>query len=128
VETLLKERQELEPYWRWFWRNARKKTFDESKFCTLIDRADLILELGYFCANSGLFKKRVVVCEVDGADKTKSRTTQMNDDKTQITQKHNDPIKLALKLMSSTVAQNAIQSETYHIRANYDWYTSGKNM
>jgi hypothetical protein len=28
----------------------------------------LILEVGYFCADSGLFKKRVVVCEVDGDD------------------------------------------------------------
>ncbi len=26
--------------------------------------------------------------------------------------------------MSSTVAQNAIQSETYHIRANYAWYNT----
>ncbi len=56
----------LEPYWRWFWRNASHNTYDKSKFCTLIDRADLILEVGYFCADSGLFKKRVVVCEVDG--------------------------------------------------------------
>jgi hypothetical protein len=63
----------LEPYWRWFWRNAPTlpKSIVKSKFCTLIDRADLILEVGYFCADSGLFKKRVVVCEVDGDDKTK---------------------------------------------------------
>ena len=116
----------LEPYWRWFWRNASTlpKSIVKSKFCTLIDRADLILEVGYFCADSGLFKKRVVVCEVDGADKTKHSDTKFNEAKTQITRPENDPIKLALKLMSSTVAQNAIQSETYHIRANYAWYNT----
>ena len=91
---------------------------------TVIDRADLILEVGYFCADSGLFKKRVVVCEVDGDDKTKHSKTEYNEEKTQITRPENDPIKLALKLMSSTVAQNAIQSETYHIRANYAWYNT----
>jgi hypothetical protein len=31
-------------------------------------------------------------------------------------------MKLALKLMSSTSAQNALQADTYHIRANYVWY------
>ena len=91
---------------------------------TVIDRADLILEVGYFCADSGLFKKRVVVCEVDGDDKTKHSDTEYNEVKTQITRPQNDPIKLALKLMSSTVAQNAIQSETCHIRANYAWYNT----
>ena len=48
--------------------HSQRRAEQRWKHCTLIDRADLILEVGYFCADSGLFKKRVVVCEVDGDD------------------------------------------------------------
>jgi len=73
----------------------------------LLERPDLILEIGYFNEKTGLFQKRVVIVEVDGDDKT-------------INTKAHHPIKLAFKLMSSTNAQIPLnENETYHIRSNF---------
>jgi hypothetical protein len=73
----------------------------------LLERPDLILEIGYFNEKTGLFQKRIVIVEVDGDDKTLNTKTQ-------------HPLKLALKLMSSTNAQIPVNdNETYHIRSNF---------
>ena len=114
LTDLLKNNKKLEPYWRLTWRNKLDNlglwNSANDKICDLQEKPDLILEVGYFCSNSGLFKKRVIICEVDGADKTEKKKDS------------DDQIKLAMKLMISTCAQNELQQETYHIRANYAWY------
>lgn len=74
----------------------------------LLERPDVILEVGYFDERSGLFKKRVVIAEVDGEKKS---------------EKEDRSIKLALKLMSSSGAQIPVnEGETYHIRSNFKDY------
>lgn len=128
----------LEPYYRLAWRSAdwaQDKDFlaygygTKHKMCNQQERPDLIIEVGYFSADSGLFTKRVVMIEIDGENKTSTKTKkrdQDDDDKQSHAQKKDDPIKLALKLMSSTFAQNALQDDTYHIRANYVWFFDHK--
>jgi hypothetical protein len=92
--------------------------------------------VAYFCADSGLFQKRVIFCEVDGDDKTvavhKEAKKKMDEDGKEGGQdpaeesvkktKPKDPLKLAYKLMTSTNAQQSLQSETYHIRSNWTKY------
>jgi hypothetical protein len=74
----------------------------------LLDRPDVILEVGYFDEKSGLFKKRVVIAEVDGEKKSEDEERS---------------IKMALKLMSSSGAQIPVnEGETYHIRSNFNDY------
>ena len=74
----------------------------------LLERPDVILEVGYFDEKSGLFKKRVVIAEVDCEKKSE------DDDRS---------IKLALKLMSSSVEQIPVkEGETYHIWSNFKDY------
>jgi len=145
---LSKEIIELEPYYRLAWRSldwAKSRQSFESyeygkkhKMCNQQERPDLILEVGYFSSNSGLFTKRVIICEIDGEDKTSAKkkssakkssadNDNADDDDAEAAAEaarkpKDDPIKLALKLMSSTFAQNALQPQTYHIRANYLWY------
>jgi hypothetical protein len=133
IDVELKElcrKNELEPYWRFAWRaddwakwQCGKETayMQQHKMCNLMERPDLILEIGYLCADSGQIIKRVVICEIDGENKTKNKDQPNEDISTKI-RRQDDPIKLALKLMSSTSAQLALQPETYHIRANYVWY------
>jgi hypothetical protein len=84
--------------------------------CGYTEKPDVILRLGYFCEDTGLYKQRCVMCEVDGEDKTKKSSA--ND-------KEKDgghPIKLALKLITSTSTQAVLQEETYHIRSNMSKY------
>lgn len=77
---------------------------------TLSENPDLILEVGYFSDNSGLFQKRLVFFEVDGEDKTATSK---------------DAIKLALKIMDSTNVQIPLQNgESYHIRSNFSHYVA----
>lgn len=80
--------------------------------CNHLDKPDLVLKLGYFCEETGLFKQRSVIAEIDGHDKTVRPTYASNV----------DSIKLALKLMTSTSAQAVLQPETYHIRSNLSSY------
>lgn len=138
LAQLVQKNKRLEPYWRLSWRAGRgkqnKKWSPPPEFgyntlhttCDLQDKPDLIIEVGYFSTESGLFSKRVIICEVDGDDKTdpkKPKAVEVDDDGNESdTKKTDDPIKLALKLMTSTCAQNALQPQTYHIRANYAWY------
>ena len=79
AKDLTSARQELETYWKVALRShewASQKVFEDYKFdkkhtiCSLIDRQDLILEVAYFCADSGLFKTKVIFCEIDGDNKT----------------------------------------------------------
>lgn len=80
------------------------------RYVGLLDRPDLIMEVGYFNETTGLFKKRVIVMEADGHDHTES------DD---------DASKLALKLMSSSNAQIPVnEGETFHIRSNFFQYAN----
>jgi hypothetical protein len=80
------------------------------RYTGLLDRPDTILEVGYFDEKSGLFKKRVVIAEIDGDKKT---------------EKEERSTKLALKLMSSSNAQIPVnEGETYHIRSNFDRYAT----
>jgi len=138
LKNMMKEKVFLEPYYRLAWRSAdwaANKEFStyyygtKHKMCNQQERPDLILEVGYFSVDTGLFTKRVVMVEVDGENKTKvgnKKRDQDDDDAESNSQKKDDPIKLALKLMSSTFAQNALQDETYHIRANYVYFFDQK--
>ena len=147
IEDLIKSRQELETYWKVALRShdwANQKAFEDYNFdkkhtiCSLIDRPDLILEVAYFCTDSGLFKKRVIFCEIDGDDKTvvtrsKTKETEGADDTDDTSEDHvkkktpnTDPLKLAYKLMTSTNAQQSLQSDTYHIRSNWTVYQDHK--
>jgi hypothetical protein len=81
--------------------------------CNYLDRPDVILRVGYFCEETGLYKQRCVICEVDGEDKTTPKRDVVDG---------GHPIKLALKLMTSTSAQAVLQDETYHIRSNFSKY------
>lgn len=144
----------LEPYWRVAWRDIGSQIGDSNynithSMCNNLERPDLIMEIGYFCADSGLIKKRIVFSEIDGDNKTGPNSRQSGekaadaaeadealvdddsgeesagqeeDEANKKRAEKIDPIKLALKLMSSTSAQNALQADTYHIRANYVWY------
>jgi hypothetical protein len=80
--------------------------------CRNKDKPDLILKIGYFSEETGLFKQRCVMAEIDGDDKT-ARPTSPGEV---------DSIKLALKLMTSTSVQAVLQPETYHIRSNLSVY------
>ena len=80
--------------------------------CGYTEKPDVILRLGYFCEDTGLYKQRCVICEVDGEDKTRKNSGNDKDED------GGHPIKLALKLMTSTSAQAVLQEETYHIRSN----------
>jgi hypothetical protein len=138
LEEMIQEKVLLEPYYRLAWRShdwARNNDFlsygygKKHKMCNQQERPDLIIEVGYFSADSGLFTKRVVMIEIDGENKTSTNTKKIDqddDDKESAAKKKDDPIKLALKLMSSTFAQNALQDDTYHIRANYVWFFDRK--
>ena len=144
VSDVIEPKRHLESYWKVVlrsseWVNGKKfKHYEYDKkhsICALIDRPDLILEVAYFSADSGLFQKRVIFCEVDGDDKTsvvKEQTKKTPEDvnegdqepaeeKAQKT-KPKDPLKLAYKLMTSSNAQQSLQSETYHIRSNWTKY------
>ncbi len=132
-EDIFTEKTLLEPYYRLAWRSqdwAKASSFPRYKYgskhrmCNQQERPDLILEVGYFSSDSGLFTKRVILCEIDGEDKTSSskKISADDDDSVPARKPKDDPIKLALKLMSSTFAQNVLQQQTYHIRANYVWY------
>jgi hypothetical protein len=141
AKELADARQELETYWKVGLRSkdwAGQKVFKDYNYdkkhaiCTLIHKPDLILEVAYFCTDTGLFKKKVIFCEVDGDDKTsrppiKSKEKEDADDDTEEeheskkTQKM-DPFKLAYKLMSSTNSQLSLHSDTYHIRSNWTVY------
>ena len=105
---------QLESYWKYAFRHQADKKMNEAsvrRITGLGERPDLILEVGYFIEETGLFKKRVIMVEVDGHDKTASKE---------------DSIKLALKLMSSTSAQIPInEGESFHIRSNFHQYMTG---
>jgi hypothetical protein len=118
----------VEPYWRFAWRaedwaqwKCGKDTgyMEKHMMCNLLERPDLILQIGHLCPDSGQITKRVVLCEIDGEKKTENARNQ--DEETKKRRK-DDPIKLALKLMSSSGAQLVLQEDTYHIRSNYCWY------
>lgn len=81
--------------------------------CNYLERPDVILRVKYFCEDTGLYKQRCVICEVDGNEKTTPNRTLVDG---------GHPIKLALKLMTSTSAQAVLQDETYHIRSNFHKY------
>lgn len=132
-------RQALETYWKvalrsrdWASHKVFKDYYYEKKhaICTFIDKPDLILEVAYFCTDTGLFKKKVIFCEVDGDDKTARPTSNFKDKEdaddeeepeSKKTQKM-DPLKLAYKLMSSTNSQLSLHPDTYHIRSNWTVY------
>lgn len=78
--------------------------------CKYRESPDLILSLGYFSEETGLYLRRCVVCEIE----TDQKETKRSD------------IKLALKLMTSTSAQACLQDETYHIRSNFRNYSTQK--
>jgi hypothetical protein len=80
--------------------------------CGYTEKPDVILRLGYFSEDTGLYKQRCVICEVDGEDKTRKNSGNDKDED------GGHPIKLALKLMTSTSVQDVLQDETYHIRSN----------
>jgi hypothetical protein len=80
--------------------------------CRLNDKVDLVLKVGYFSEETGLYKQRIVWTEIDGHDKTAKPTKE----------EETDSIKLATKLMSSTSCQAVLQPETYHIRSNLSEY------
>jgi hypothetical protein len=80
--------------------------------CRHVDKADLVLKVGYFSEDTGLYTQRIVFAEIDGHDKT-HRPSGPDD---------TDSIKLAEKLMSSTSVQAVLQPETYHIRSNLSEY------
>lgn len=89
---------------------ARYKNNVTHKYVGLLDRPDLVIEVGYLNEKTGLFRKRVVIVEVDGHDKTATG---------------DDAAKLALKLMSSSSAQIPVNDgDTFHIRSNFSAYAS----
>jgi hypothetical protein len=87
-----------------YWRKHRT--------CRLNDKADLVLKVGYFSEETGLYTQRIVFAEIDGHDKTARPSKPDN----------TDSIKLAEKLISSTSVQAVLQPETYHIRSNLSEY------
>jgi hypothetical protein len=87
-----------------YWRKHRT--------CRLNDKTDLVLKVGYFSEETGLYTQRIVFAEIDGHDKT---ARPLKPDNT-------DSIKLAEKLISSTSVQAVLQPETYHIRSNLSEY------
>jgi hypothetical protein len=86
--------------------------FEKHRTCRLNEKADLVLKVGYFSEETGLYKQRIVFAEIDGHDKTAKPTNEIQA----------DSIKLALKLMTSTSVQAVLQQETYHIRSNLSQY------
>lgn len=135
-KQLQEQRGDLEPYWRFALRvhnskdseiapdsadnTLRKQYFETDNLvdyreCGNTDKPMLVLKIGYFVEETGLFKQRCVICEIDKYDKTKA-------DKKSLISSNLDAMKLALKLMTANSIQSVLQPETYHIRSNFFQY------
>ncbi|NBX17202.1 MAG: hypothetical protein EBR09_07545 [Proteobacteria bacterium] len=120
----------IEPYWMFDLRSKRqwndvelkKYKYNENDIIiTPIQKPDLVLEIAYTCPKLYFQKKRVVVIEIDGEDKTQ-QFKRSEENSTRHDYFNINPAKLALKLMQSTSVQSILQPHTYNIRSNFYSY------
>lgn len=131
-QELKDETVPLEPWWIWDLHGLQNKTMPNSKKLISTDnlqyavafmgsKPDLMIEVGYNNSRSGRTQKCVIVSETDGSDKTAGAPATMEDSEKK-RNVNNDPVKLAVKMMQSCAAQQALQKQTYNIRSNFYTY------
>jgi len=92
--------------------NAQIVAFQNNRrYAGQAGKPDVSMEVVYHDARTGLQKKRIVVAEIDGEDKTMKNTS-----------KH--AVKLAQKMFLSCSMQQVLQPDTYNIRSNFDKYVT----
>ena len=120
----------IEPYWMFDMRNKKEwseyqlKGYEynqKSIVITPIQKPDMVMEITYTCPKLYFQKKRIVMVEIDGEDKT-YQIDRNEENSTRHDYFKINPAKLALKLMQSTSVQAALQPHTYNIRTNFYSY------
>jgi hypothetical protein len=119
----------LEPYWMFDMRKKKEWPSEQKTKYELykthmrigaVQKPDLVMDIAYTCPKQSSQKKRVIMVEIDGEDKTaQTERTDTNLNKAEF---KNHPAKLALKVMQSTSVEAVLQPHTYNIRSNFYWY------
>lgn len=120
----------IEPYWMFDLRSKKEwnvvelQKYEYNKkniSITSIQKPDLVMEITYTCPKLFVQKKRVVIVEIDGEDKT-YQCIRTEENSTRHDYFKTNPAKLSMKLMQSTSVQSVLQPHTYNIRTNFYSY------